>query len=222
MVFMKNQRGNVLIYILIAVVLFAALGFTLSRSMRGDSDAGALSDDRADMLAQELINYASQAGSVVQQMTTMGGTEPGNLIFLKPSDAGFNTPPNINKVFHPAGGGLNVYNVTSDALFNPTELTMRRAWHMKANTNVEWTPSAANDVLLTFIDLNPKLCAAINKRLTGSATIPTTTINYSTVFETPGTENFTATLCPDCVGKTKLCVVNTVPRYAYYNILISR
>lgn len=217
-----NQRGNVLIYILIAVALFAALGFTLSRTMRSSSgDATQMSDDQADLYAQEMINYASQTGSVIQQMTSMGGTDPSSLDFVKPGETGFETAPNINKVFHPAGGGLNVFNQNRPVLFNPAEPSLRRGWSINKGSNFLWSPSSAPEVIVSFIDLNPAICAKINQRLLGSNVIPATTLDYSSTLA-GGTTQIDTARCAACAQKPRLCVSNANDRYAFYTVVISR
>ncbi len=217
-----NQRGNVLIYILIAVALFAALGFTLSRTMRGGGEATQMSEDQADLYAQEMINYATQATSVIQQMTSMGGTDPANLDFVKPGETGFETAPDINKVFHPAGGGLNVFNQNRAIIFNPADTGTRRGWRINNTGNFQWSPSSTPDVIVSFLDLNPAICAKINQRLIGSPDIPVSSLNYTVTLDTGGANTIGSSNCPDCADRPRLCINNGSSRYAFYTIAISR
>jgi hypothetical protein len=52
----RSESGNALFYILIGVVLFAALGMAVSSSMRGGGNAEAIQEDRAKILSDELLN----------------------------------------------------------------------------------------------------------------------------------------------------------------------
>ena len=60
-----------MIYVLIAVALFAALSMTLGR--QSDTNEGdTLNDSQAELFATQLIDYAVQAKSVADQMTLIG------------------------------------------------------------------------------------------------------------------------------------------------------
>ena len=59
---MKTQSGNILLYVMIAILLFSALTFTLMKSGGGDAGIGGrLSGDKAELHAEELIQYANAA-----------------------------------------------------------------------------------------------------------------------------------------------------------------
>ena len=57
------ERGNAMIYVLIAIALFAALSFTLARQ-GDDGEASDMSDARAELYATDMISYAAQAKAV--------------------------------------------------------------------------------------------------------------------------------------------------------------
>jgi hypothetical protein len=70
----KNQNGNVFVYILIAVGLLAALMFTLSKSADQGDAAGELSDGQNKIVAGEIIAYAASASNSLTQMQQTGAT----------------------------------------------------------------------------------------------------------------------------------------------------
>ena len=87
----SRTRGNVVIYLLIAVVLFAALTALVTRSSDGDRLTSNLDNDRAGLRAQELINYATAATQAVEQMRMADpNLDPATIDFILPSATGFN------------------------------------------------------------------------------------------------------------------------------------
>lgn len=62
---LQRQSGNVMLYVLIGIVLFAALGYTFSRTSR---PAGKVSMEDARFAAQEIIVYAEKVNAAVQSV----------------------------------------------------------------------------------------------------------------------------------------------------------
>ena len=62
----NKNRGNILFLILIAVALFAALSYTITSSSR--SNDGRISRDKANLLAAEIIQYATQVEQAISKM----------------------------------------------------------------------------------------------------------------------------------------------------------
>ena len=222
-----EERGNALIYVLIAIVLFAALSFTMSRQT-DTSEAGTMSEDRAELYASQLISYTSQAKSVVDQML-FTGAEINDLDFTLPGEAGFNTAPTIYKVYHPDGGGLNPGNIP-EAMQASTGSALSPGWYMGRFNNVDWTPSAADDVILTAFQIDAVVCATINEKINGSRDIPQLTSLLSEVLVdetlhaqtnvdlTTGPSNICAD--PACENASSLCVLNSVgDAYAFFTVI---
>ena len=90
---------------LIAIALFAALSFTLGRQS-DTSEVGSLEGERAELYASQLISYATQTKSAIDQMLFTSASDIDDLDFMAPTDANFETAPVIHKVYHPQGGGL--------------------------------------------------------------------------------------------------------------------
>lgn len=102
-----SEKGNVLIYVLIAVALLAALSFAVSESTRG-TGAG-VSTEKARLLATEIIEY----GNVVAQATAqlrLRGCQISQLSFENNIVGGYentNAPAdNSCHIFNIAGGGV--------------------------------------------------------------------------------------------------------------------
>ncbi len=208
----STESGNALIYVLIAIALFAALSFTLGRQT-DTSEAGTVSDEKAELYATQLISYAAQARSSVDQMLFTAASDIDDLNFIAPTDAAFDTAPNIHKVHHPQGGGLNPGTIPAEIV---TQVTAdpEPGWYLGRFNNVEWTASASDEVILVAYQINEKVCGLINKKINGLITIPTMTDSLrNTLIDGTlhGGTNVELTtdggdICPDCENMGSLCV----------------
>ncbi len=221
----QGQRGNALIYVLIAIALFAALSFTLSRQS-GTDEASDMDASRANFYATQLISYATQAKSVVDQMT-LTGTDIDAIDFILPSDPAFNTAPHIDKIYHPEGGGLSRKTLTAGAVTqNITDPVA--GWYLGRFNNVEWTASVSDEVILVAYQISRLVCEQINRTVNGSIAIPTMgdsirqTMIDASLYTGSNTELTTdaGDICPECDRATSLCVENQgQDAYAFYTIL---
>jgi hypothetical protein len=206
------ERGNALIYVLIAIALFAALSLTLGRQT-DTSEAGALSDEKAELYATRLISYAAQARSAVDQMMFTASTSIDQLDFTAPTDAAFDTGTLIHKVYHPQGGGLIPGRLPAEVIAQVTN-DPEPGWYMGRFNNVEWTATAGDDVILLAYQIDEKTCGLINKKINGSTAVPTMTdsIRNTLIDDTlHGGTNIELTtdggdICPDCANIGSLCV----------------
>jgi hypothetical protein len=193
----SKQRGNAMIYVLIALAMFGFLTMTLTRS-NNQADNQDIDDEQATFYALELMEYATSAQAAVDMML-FSGSEIDDLDFVTPDDVAFNTtpPPNYHKLFHPQGGGLNHQAQFNDAIQNSGAASV---WDVNNNINVEWTLSAQNDVVLTAYFLTRQICEIINKEITGSTAIPITSSPHADYFLNTGTTDFDTTECAACNG----------------------
>lgn len=231
---MKNESGNALIYVLIAIVLFAALSFTLGRQT-DSGEADILPREKANLYAVQLMSYSAQVKSVVDQML-FSGTNVDDLSYILPSDSAFeDVPPaagavsNIYKIYHPAGGGLIPSSIPDEAQGTAAS-TPASGFYLGQFTHIEWTASTADEIILTAYNINQSVCEEINETVTGSTDIPTTTQPLTVLLldDTLGvwtnidmtTESGTPH-CPECHEMTSLCVQNG-GIYAFYSIVFDQ
>lgn len=233
-----EERGSALVYVLIAIALFAALSFTLGRQT-DTGEANQIEENRVELYATQIISTASQVKSIVDQML-FTGADIENLVFEMPSDANFETGPFINKVFHPQGGGLNRPRLPSEAVAI-TSSDPTPGWYLGRFNNVDWTAlgpgntAAAGgleapyeDVILVAYGIDEAVCANINEKITGSNVIPTMTDSIKNVMIdeslhtgtnvelTTGTGN----ICVQCEEMASLCVENAAQdAYGFYSII---
>jgi len=218
---MRENSGNALVYVLIAIALFAALGFTLSRQTQNASTSE-IDRAKADLYAMQLITYATQAKSVLDQMM-FTGTDIDDLDFTLPSESGFGTAPHIHKTYHPQGGGLTPANLPVKAV-HETSSSPSAGWYMGRFNHVEWTDSTGTEVLLSAHQIDRTVCEAINDRITGSTTIPVLTGDLSDfLVDTSSDSDLTTAACSDCEGYATLCVRDSADTmYSFYAILVDR
>lgn len=223
-----HETGSILIYVFLGIALFAALSYVISRNL--DAPTQGSTDDQISIRADRLLNYANQVRGVVQQLK-LSGVDINDMNFVmrdddyqNPGGTDYATAPHFNKVFHPGGGGLSEINL--DAQFKDPDASNPAEMAIQFGTNVEWTPtSTGTDILLTFINLRPEICAAINDKLYGSGTFspnpPTTSISPQNQFvSTPSGSNddFEAADCNECDGRVALCVGDDTS-YTFYSVV---
>ncbi|MCE7886423.1 MAG: hypothetical protein DYH13_02840 [Alphaproteobacteria bacterium PRO2] len=240
MVFSKmetnRERGNALIYVLIAIALFAALSMTLGRQT-DTGEAANLSDERAELYATQLIAYAAQAKSSLDQMMFSGG-DIATLDFTLPGAAGYDTGAALDKikrVYHPDGGGLVAEKLPEEAA-SYTGSDPVAGWYMGRFNNVEWTKTGGGngtDVILVAYGINKKICERINEKVKGSPAIPQMTatirnvliddefhtgVNADLTTVTPG-----APVCAACDKVSSLCVEDSAGNiFGFYTVLLDR
>jgi len=222
----SSERGNAMIYVLIAVALFAALNFTLSRNNSDNGEAQDLDDGKTELYIGQLISYAAQAKMAVDQLL-FEGTRIDNLNFITPSDPAFETGSDIFKVYHPGGAGLSPGNIPTE-LIAQTNNTPAAGWYMGRFNNIEWSQSTATDIILVAHQISKKACEKINKKITGNTSIPAMNVNLANILiddsEHSGSNiDWTTANCPACADIPALCVSNAgATQFSFYNIIINR
>lgn len=214
-----TQRGNAMIYILIAIALIGFLTVTLN-NQNEQADSQNIDDELAELYALELIEYAATAKSVIDQME-ITGTNFNDFDFVNPTSATlFNTAPHIHKIFHPQGGGLTYKDTTT---FPSGTFLSTAGWQFADTTDIEWTATTANDLIFTALDINQTVCEGINEKITGSSSIPPSTATLADLF-TEGTASIdlTAINCAGCENYPSLCLEDSAGDYGFYNIMFNR
>jgi hypothetical protein len=219
----KNQNGNVFVYILIAVVLLGALMFTLSKTSNQNDAVGELSDGQNKIVAGEIIAYAASASNALTQMQQTGATVD-QIDFELPSDSNFNTAPTIYKFFHPDGGGFNHKPLPAKAVADDAA-GLEAGYYVGFFNSFEWTPSVASDVVFTAYEITEGVCTELNRKIDGSSTIPS--VNGGQLEEflvddslyAGSNAPFNISNCAGCEDKPSLCVTNGSGKYAFYSLL---
>jgi len=103
-----RQTGNALLFVLIGIVLFAALAYTFSGSSRSTAK---ISFEDAQLNAQAILSYAEKVSGAVQNISLQNSCLASQISFENPTVAGYanaGSPANPNKcrVFDADGGGM--------------------------------------------------------------------------------------------------------------------
>lgn len=225
-----HERGNAMIYILIAIVLFAALSLILARQS-DNSETGAMNTERTEIAATQILQTSMQIKQGIDQMM-YSGSKAAQLDFTTPDqEPAFSTPPDHHKVFHPAGGGVIINPLPAQAIHQVSNTPPAR-WYVGRVINVEWTNSTAEEIIITAHQISEPVCRALNKRLLGDPTPLAATQNpralliQASVYGGMAPATWLNTHCPSCVDKISGCMVgpSEVPGediYSFYAIAVS-
>ncbi|PZQ49147.1 MAG: hypothetical protein DI551_00405 [Micavibrio aeruginosavorus] len=212
-----------MIYILLALALLGGLTMLLGRQ---NNDGENLNQEQAELLTTGMTAYVGTAKNVVDQML-MSGATVNDLSFTKPNHPSFDNEIHRFQVYHPDGGGFSTDTKDSSSLFAGTGGTPPNGWYMGRFNNVDWTPSSEQDVFFTALGITQAVCENINKKITGSSSIPA--VADATKFFVDddeggsGNADFADTDCTDCEGYPSLCVsTDSGARFIYYNIIEAR
>lgn len=235
----QNERGNILFLILLAVVLFAALSYAVTQSMRG---GGGNAGSETNLVNSAVLSqYPVGLRAAILRMI-VDGTDVTTLNFDPPSV--FSTMTDAEKalgVFHPDGGGASFGYIPTEALATPSS-TAR--WIFTRNFGIEDIGATATtsgdtgkDIIAIAPGISQSVCAKINEEL-GVSSIPevSTTLPLTVAASTmQQVEEFTYSQTSTVAeiadtgalidGQPFLCVDytnGTGENYAYYHVLVER
>lgn len=164
----KTTRGNILFLILLAVVLFAALSYAVTSSMRGGGrDA---SSEAVSAKASEILNYFAELSTVTQRMMLINNVKDYELNFYSqnPYAGVVGNYDNVNcatdtcRVFSPNGGGASnkkLMNYQREGGAGPPGVG--RIFLM----SVPGAGTDLPDIIFTYYAVKMELCKEINRRM---------------------------------------------------------
>lgn len=223
----KTESGNVFLFVLLGVVLFATLAFTISRGMRSDTTT-TMSEREIELAAADILSYAQKLERGVSRLRRRSVSESD--ISFHASNWGHtdyqHAQPDKNKVFHPSGGAVGWVGP-------PQGANDGSPWHFTGSTCIgdvgtgaagcESDTDSTNEELLAVLPgLDQDVCQEINDKL-GISGIPANTgTGYSTT-EFVGT--YADGTIPDNMdGYSSGCFNGgaTQPGFHFYHVLIAR
>lgn len=155
-----TQRGSVLYYILIAVVLFAALGFAVSNMMRAGS-GGNIGAEKDALTADQVLSYARSVRQGAQTLRISNGCAENQISFERSPFDG-SDPLYMNAaapsdfschIFHPNGAGVGT----------PEDVD-GKAWRFTSEFYVGGVGSGAQAISMAII-VGRAVCLAVNRKL---------------------------------------------------------
>lgn len=219
----EGQAGNAMIYVLIVVVLFAALSFVLSRNT-GTSETDIIDEERVKVAASEIIQMSNQVKAGVDQLV-FSGTAVADLQFCKNGDICF-TSSTYHQVFHPEGGGIVMPKLAAHAILDQADNDPPPGWYLGSFNNVEWTPGAGNDVILAAHQIREDVCRRINEMLFNDpAPKPLVGVAIKNVLidtdeHGDGNADLDTGSCPLCDGLVTACVSNAAgTMWSFYSVI---
>lgn len=225
----EHSRGSVLVYILIAVALFAALGYAVSSMMRSSGES--IGSEKAGVVAAEILGYAGQIRETIQALRISNNCGNEQLSFERSpfdgSDTDYqNTDAPVDKtchVFHPNGGGLSPSPPSSEA-------SNGQDWIFSGdNTIPELGDDASPELIMILSGLPQSLCLKINDIVgitNPSGDAPLDTDGFSTEkFNGSYTQDGEIGSSLEFGGKLAGCFKDTKAEpdtYNFYQVLIAR
>ncbi|MDQ7018846.1 MAG: hypothetical protein Q9M33_06750 [Robiginitomaculum sp.] len=175
--YFKDEKGNALFLILIAVVLFAALSYAVTSSMRGGGKD--MSEEAAELAASRLLDYSAHLRMTIQRMMVSQYLNPEDIDFYVPNvmklyGGGNYIRNNTNctttacEVFSPDGGGFSYQHF--EDLANPSPTGWQSNWEKPGHwsplvANVVNISSSKNDIVIRIVALNIDVCKALNRKV---------------------------------------------------------
>lgn len=223
-----SQNGNVLFIILIAIALFGALSFAVNSMMRGESSER-ISEQKAALMAGEIIDYARQIKQAVQNIRISNACDVAEISFTVTGADGYEHSPvaaDKCKIFNLDGGGMSFITGPGNEV-----------WFFKAQIEIykigtSCAASSCVELLAGILVNDLAICKAINRRLglpesiagtsfptTFSATVPKFTGSFATYNSTLGNA-----IAPEIAGKPAACIDTSGAPGAsvFYQTLIAR
>jgi hypothetical protein len=227
----SGERGSVLIYIFIAIIVLAALTFAVSRSNR--EGVATVDRERSELQATQILDYTGMIRRSVQAMK-VDGINDNELCFHHAlwGYATYNHVPACgvteNQVFSPTGGGSS-FQSPGEALMDIAFSGQARwgQWHFLGSNPVTGVGTASPDLLLVLPYIRREICLALNKKLGIGDVIPIDDANFDVNTLYDGTFSTVATLnTPALAGKRSGCFqATTTPAddaFIYFAVLSAR
>ena len=225
----SSESGNVLFLILVGVMLFAALSYTVAQMLRS-GNADAIGDQQASLYADEILDYARTLRQTVQSLKISNGCENEDISFENSVVAGYTNGTNTScQVFHADGGALTF----QDAVSNVTS----QDWYFSGGTEVIGIGTLCGDencteIIAVLPNINIKICQQINDKMgIDDSVAGDVTDNVNMVSQYTGDLSYQNSRIGDAAGnlagKTAGCMTSAgsptpAGSYAFYQVLVAR
>ncbi|MFA5593351.1 MAG: hypothetical protein WC989_08575 [Micavibrio sp.] len=172
----RSEAGNVVIFILIGIGLFAALAYTFMRG--GAPGQKQLTSNQARMAAQELVSFFNAVDKAANKLRSRGCSE-SDISFSNPNDKdtfiALNDSPTAPAdkschIFDAAGAGMNMtmdwarYQLPYES-FHSVHSHIHGQIHLKNKSYIADSGSADYNMAIILDYLKPEICEAYNKIL---------------------------------------------------------
>lgn len=173
---LRNRRGNILFLILLAVVLFAALAYAVTSSLRGGGKDG--SGESATAAAADIMGWLKQVDRAVMRMMLVGNVPLEKLDFYDGANMKQGGVINYTNnsycavgetycmVFHQDGGAVAPRNFEQYANMarDVGDTTNRKPGHRTIMTGkIQDVGTPLNEVILRISYIKLPICQTINR-----------------------------------------------------------
>ena len=151
------EKGSAFFYILLAVVLFGTLSFTVSRGMRGQQ-ASTMSERKAELAASELLDSAQKIQRAIDYLRRNGCSE-NDISMETPDGLNINANAPVDEschIFSPSGGKV-VWNTPQ------ASIAKNSFWRASSYSHINDIGTAKAELLLYLPSVNKVVCEKINK-----------------------------------------------------------
>jgi hypothetical protein len=162
-----GEAGSILLWILVAVALFGALSYTMSKGNRaGVSNVG---KEQASLAVSEMLENAQAIRRVVQQLQ-INGCDETEISFENTTTSGYTNPnaPTDESchVFRPNGGGMR-YTAPDTTWLDTSQSAGANygEWRFVGHTQVEGVGSSEPELRMATGFLKESVCLAINDKI---------------------------------------------------------
>jgi hypothetical protein len=216
----KTEQGSVFVIILMAVVLFGALAFTVTRTMRTQTTS-TLSARQAEIVASDILTYAQRAQRAVDRVRQNSCSE-SDISFDNTTVSGYDhtvAPPDDCEIFQSSGGGLQWRNP-------PESANDGSQWFYSDNHVMSGHGDGSkSDLILILPNVDMAVCKAINAALDISLSADPPVSSGAPDLATKAQGNYAAAgavIGPGTAGFTGLqsaCFTNGGNNYFYIMLL---
>jgi hypothetical protein len=156
-----QENGNVFFYILIAIVLFAALSYAVSRNRGGNTNI--YTQEQAKLAAQEIIEHGNTVANAVQKLRLRGCSD-AEISFENTVIGGYTNGTNTScQVFHTDGGNINVPNFNQN--FYDSSAPALNEISFNGENNIIGLASSDAELISYVSRLDQNICDTINQTL---------------------------------------------------------
>jgi len=235
-----SEKGAVAFYILLAIVLLAALTYAVSQGSR--TGANSITEDQARLAASEILDYGNTVARAVQKLKLRGCDETE----ISFQSSQWHNTSLYDNTSAPADESCHIFNVNAGAInfsqpneswlssSNPRyhygyfQFIAERVYNVGSNS---FGPGDyGKDLLFQVPFISKNICEKINEKLYNITTIPIGNVEILQGFK--GTYGSTGQIIPDAhpfTGKMAGCVEGSGSNlklssgeYGFYQVLLAR
>ena len=158
----NHERGSILLYILVAVVLLAALSYAVSRGSR--DGISTFTDQQAKLAANEIIEYGNTVATAVQKLR-LRGCKDTEISFENSISATNYVNPNA-----PTDKSCHVFDLAGGNIQWNTSETLKYGPYFMGIADITDIGEAGISELILFAEVEKSVCEKINILLNGAET----------------------------------------------------